>query len=132
MQNRRDIDFIHHQVDPATGKTLKQVNQERRHKIALGTLAEVKFDAWFGGGACWKVHARLWVVDHSRDCDGTPLYVLSRWRDPADARRFGDLHGGMSEEALTVVELTPEVRDGYDALEWAAGAPEHPAQQDGT
>jgi hypothetical protein len=88
------------------------------HKIPVGTLVEVKFDSWFGEGACWKVHARLWVVLHGRDCDGTPLYTLSRWRDPDFALQIKDTHGGFSEESLTPVKVTDRLRDGYGALAW--------------
>ena len=54
------------------GKTVKQNNLERQHKIPLGSLVEVGGDDSINTKGC-----RLFVVDCSRDCDGTPLYTLS-------------------------------------------------------
>jgi len=105
-------------TNPETGKTYRQANLEKNHNIPLGTLVEVKFDDWFGAGACWKVHARLWIIQHARDCDGTPLYTISRWKDPCASAAFKSSLCGFSEESLTPVELTPQIREGYNALEW--------------
>ena len=107
--------MIHNLVNPETGKTHKEENLERRHNIPLGTLVEVKFDNWFGDGACWKVHARLWVVAHTRDCDGTPLYSISRWQSPFQLHRT---YPGFSEKSLTVVNVTDELARGCGALQW--------------
>ena len=64
--------------DPnSDGKTYRETNAEREHSIPIGSLVEVKYDEWHGDGACEKIHARLWVVRHDRDCDMTPLYSLS-------------------------------------------------------
>ncbi len=112
-----NINMIHDFVE-ANGKTIKENNLTKQHQIHIGTLVEVKFDTWFGNGACWKVHARLWVVKHTRDCDGTPLYGISRWDDLADAVQFKDMHGGFPEYMLTPIEITQRIRDGYDALDW--------------
>jgi len=60
-----------------SGKTWREENLELAHKIPIGTLVEVKYDKWHGDGACEKVHARLYVSKHTRDCDGEPLYILS-------------------------------------------------------
>jgi hypothetical protein len=111
------VEMVHDFVE-ANGKTIKQNNLEKQHQIPIGTLVEVKFDTWFGDGACWKVHARLWVVEHTRDCDGTPLYGLSRWKDAAFARQVHAIHHGFDEESLTPVEVTDRLREGWDALEW--------------
>lgn len=102
--------------NPETGKTYRQENNETKHNIPIGSLVEVQFDEWFGGGACWKVKARLRVVSHNRDCDGTPLYSLSRWNDHSFALRVNQVHGGFSEESLTVIEVTAKIEQGYDAL----------------
>lgn len=109
----------------ANGKTIRENNREIPHNIPVGTLCDVKYDRWHGGGACEKVHARLWVVEHRRDCDGSVLYALSPKRREDwfpvpkifEAAVFG-IQGGFSEESLTVVEVTDPLRDGYDALEW--------------
>lgn len=112
-----EIEFVHDIIED-NGKTIKENNLAKLHNIPIGTLVEVKWDEWFGGGACIKSHARLWVVIHSRDCDGTPLYVLSKWKDPATAKRFHEMEGGFGEESLTPIEITQELKDGYGALEW--------------
>ena len=102
------IIFLHDIVE-ANGKTIKENNLAKQHNIPCGSLVEVKFDSWFGEGACWKVHARLWVDAHTRDCDGTPLYTLR-----SDYQRFN----GFSEESLTPIEITDELIYGKGALEW--------------
>jgi hypothetical protein len=109
--------MLHNLIEP-NGKTIKENNLEKQHTIPIGALVEVKFDTWFGEGACWKVHARLWVVEHMRDCDGTPLYTLSRWNDAAFAKQVRDYHHGFPEYMLTVIEVTDRVRQGYGVLEW--------------
>lgn len=65
------------------GKTIRENNLERQHTIPLGALVEIQRDSdddddndpemerYQTGGV------RLFVVKHSRDCDGTPLYDLS-------------------------------------------------------
>lgn len=63
------------------GKTIRENNLERQHTIPLGALVEIQKDSdddndpemerYQTGGV------RLFVVKHSRDCDGTPLYDLS-------------------------------------------------------
>lgn len=103
-------------TNPETGKTYRQENLEKKHTIPIGTLVEVKFDNWFSGGACWKVHARLWIVLHTRDCDGTPLYSISQWRHPSFA--MSETHHGFAEGSLTPIEVTPQIHNGDDALEW--------------
>ena len=109
--------MIHDLVNPKTGKTYKEENLELKHNIPIGTLVEVKWHDWFGDGAGWKVHARLWVISHDRDCDGTPLYSISRWKD------FGAMYPsvafhGFTEGRLTPMEITPELVYGTGSLEW--------------
>ncbi len=106
-----------HSLVTPRGKTIKEENQAIQHNISIGTLVEVKWDRWFSGGACWKVHARLWVVAHRRDCDGTPLYSVSSWNASKFAMR-GRAYHGFGEESLIPVEITDEVRLGEGALEW--------------
>lgn len=123
----------------ANGKTIRQNNMEKTHKIPVGTLVEVKYDTWHSGGACEKVHARLWVVSHDRDCDGTPLYTLSPHQKPIfegadivvphEGKRMvlnkqvsqsilNEVVSGMAEEQLTPVELTHGMMGGDHALQW--------------
>lgn len=101
----------------ANGKTIRENNMKLGHNIPIGSLVEVKYDEWHGDGACQVVHARLWIVAHSRDCDGSPLYCLSRWKDPEFAMAVKQLKCGFSEDCLTVVEVTPELIRGEGALE---------------
>lgn len=114
-----NLPLVHNFINPETGKTYKQENLGKKHQIPIGSLVEVKYDAWYGA-ACEKVHARLWVVAHTRDCDGTPLYTLSRWRHPELALRV-DPRTGFGEESLTPIDVTPEVERGQGALEWPEG-----------
>ena len=102
-----------HNIKLADGKTIKEHNLELKHNIPIGALVEVKYDEWFGGGACTKVHARLFVSRHSRDCDGTPLYSIGPCRWNGDWQSHGH-----DEDALTVIEQTPDVLSGESALEW--------------
>lgn len=98
----------------ANGKTVRENNMAIEHKIPLGTLVEVKYDTWFGGGACERVHARLWVVGHTRDCDGTPLYLLGQCRGEPNHHT----KNGFGEESLTPIAVTKEIIDGEGALTW--------------
>lgn len=124
------------------GKTIEQNNLEKKHNIPIGTLVEVKYDEWFGDGACQKVHARLWVVSHDRDCDGTPLYTLSSHRGDvfpkgrilfdSQTETLGEVElnsdicksilnqykSGFGEERLTPIELNDKIVDGEGSLEW--------------
>ena len=63
-------------VEP-NGKTIRENNMEQQHNIPIGELVEVKYTEWHNDGACEAICARLWVVAHTRDCDGSPLYSLS-------------------------------------------------------
>lgn len=97
-------------VNPDTGKSYRQENNERIHNIPVGTLVEVDFD-----DECLespKKGLRLFVVGHDRDCDGTPLYSLSfnkDWKEepsqhiPRIAFRM-QIDSGYSEECLKVIE----------------------------
>ena len=107
-----------HDIVEANGKTIKENNLELIHHIPIGTLVEICYDSWFGDGACEKVQARLWVVYHARDCDGTPLYILSRIPDYELSKQFHYLITGFNEERLTPVQVTQALRDGVDMLEW--------------
>lgn len=121
--------------DLPNGPTIREANHTRQHKIPIGTLVEVKYDRWFGDGACVKVHARLYVFEYGRDCDGTPLYTLAGktyedvtyiladlgTRNPSKIQvQFvaGLIEHGFSEESLTVVEVTNNIKKGFDCLEW--------------
>jgi len=113
------------------GKTIRENNLEEKHNIPIGTLVEVKYDKWYTNGACYKRYDRLFVVKHTRDCDGTPLYSLANSRDylkdySQDAflsnsfikNSFYGLEHGFSEENLTPIELSDDVMIGRDVLSW--------------
>lgn len=92
------IQIIHNMVDPedAHGRTYKEVNMEKTHSHPIGSLVELKDGV------------RLWVVYHSRDCDGTPLYELSADKDDtikeSPSFRNRSWTGGYSERSLTLVK----------------------------
>ena len=100
------------------GRTYREINNAKIHAIPVGALVEVKFDGWFGEGGCWKVHARLWVKTHTRDCDGTPLYTLTRWNPKDGEVPDTGNHFGFGEENLKLVEVTQNIIEGNDSLEW--------------
>ena len=52
------------------GKTVRENNEALKHNIPLYTIVEVESDDR-------GKFLRLFVVEHTRDCDGTPLYSLS-------------------------------------------------------
>lgn len=58
-------------------KTWKQENLEQKHNIPLYALVEIMSN----GEESEKDGLRLFVTGHTRDCDGTPLYVLSTNRN---------------------------------------------------
>ena len=127
------------------GRTVLENNMEKPHNISIGTLVEVQYDEWMGDGACTKAHARLWVISHDRDCDGTPLYTLSPYKKtPFDGAKiilppgyWSEKHNyetllksditnnilsraksGFTEEDLTPIEVTQEIKDGVGSLHW--------------
>lgn len=62
------------------GKTIKENNLEKKHKYPLGTIVEVEvsiIEDSAGAEVSLKGICKLFVVRHHRDCDGTPLYILS-------------------------------------------------------
>lgn len=125
MEQQKSTIIFCHDIVEENGKTVKENNLERNHNIPIDTLVEVKYDDWFGDGACQKVHGRFWVVEHCRDCDGTPLYNLSEHRKAAlhEFRcHFGEYavknHGPFPEDALTIIDVTPELVYGTGALTW--------------
>ena len=96
--------------NPESGKTYRQENNEKTHKIPLGTLVEVDFNDEYCETP--KKGLRLFVVRHDRDCDGTPLYSLSfnkEWKEepsqyiPLIAFRM-QIDSGYSEECLKVLD----------------------------
>jgi hypothetical protein len=61
-----DINSI---IIPETGKNYRQTNLQKVHTVSLGSLVEL------------ETGVRLFVVEHVRDFDGTPLYNLCHDKD---------------------------------------------------
>lgn len=91
---------IHDLVDQSDpqGRTYKQVNAEKVHRIPVGTLVEVV-----------STGVRAFVVKHSRDCDMTPHYYLSMRQDDI---------GKTATECGSIGE-------GFRPSHWSGGWPEH-------
>ncbi len=60
-------------------------NMKIAHTIAIGTLVEVDLEY------SEQHSVRGFVVEHTRDCDGTPLYAISLMR-PEDARDLKEMN----------------------------------------
>lgn len=115
----------------ANGKTVRQNNEAKGHTIPLGSLVEIHgLDSEDSLESEQLDGLRLFVVDHSRDCDGSPLYSLSfnkhaaKDRDEANvelaaldkhdmsynllkhcrAIALGSITGGYSDESLKVIK----------------------------
>lgn len=58
------------------GLTVKKNNQKLIHNIPLGTIVEISYESSYEDEENTN-GLRLFVVQHLRDCDGTPLYGLS-------------------------------------------------------
>ena len=93
-------------VEP-NGKTVKQNNLEQGHKIPLKTLVEVNIPYSDHHGI------RMFVCDHTRDCDGTPLYALATSNELDNLAYIKETNpllyrymitDGFSDECLKIVE----------------------------
>lgn len=63
------------EVVEANGKTVRQNNLEMKHKIKIGSKVQIDHESC--GDTTYKISGELFVVEHTRDCDGSPLYMLS-------------------------------------------------------
>ena len=85
------------------GRTIKENNLLKPHKIPIGTLVELASGE------------RLYIGEQIRDCDGTPLYTLCRREDVGKLptsfteRMFfsGIIQIGFSEKSLLVIMKDP-------------------------
>ena len=111
--------YMIHDIVEANGKTIKENNLAIMHNIPIGTLVEAEWQEWLSKGACWSVKARLWVVAHGRDCDGTPLYSLSRWKEwpQPDCPWLAAYHAFL-EGDLVPVEVTVDIEEGNNMPDW--------------
>lgn len=76
--NKQEVVFVGDLV-MEDGKTWKEKNMEIKHNIPLGSLVEINIesDGDHDVDPDSLNGVRLFVCEHSRDCDGTPLYSLS-------------------------------------------------------
>lgn len=101
--------FIHEFVDPddPKGRTHKQINLEKNHAYEIGSLVEIidddehyEYEPYYNG-------ARLYVVAHHRDCDGTPLYAMSADKNDTFENKPGFANPtwvhGFTEESLKLI-----------------------------
>lgn len=65
------------EIVQSNGKTWKENNLSIKHDIPLGTLVEIVYKCEYEENFESTYGLRLFVVNHSRDCDGTPLYDMS-------------------------------------------------------
>ena len=90
------ITFVSETVEQ-NGKTIKQNNLEKKHNIELGTLVEITSDDSLHDEEDQHNGLRLFVVQHTRDCDGTPLYSLSF--NKAAGRKFQSAKDDLEKQA---------------------------------
>lgn len=80
------IQTVHHIVEE-NGKTIRENNMEKQHDVPVGALVELVDKENYDEEDKRDVGCRLVVVNHSRDCDGTPLYDLAL---PSEMYTIGD------------------------------------------
>jgi len=88
------------------GKTIRENNLSKEHKIPLDTQVEVEISD-FNDGKSKKVLG--FVCRHGRDCDGTPLYDISfkrglRTSEDFMTRMEQPIIMNLSEESLKIVD----------------------------
>jgi hypothetical protein len=86
--------------------------KQQPYNFAIGELVEAWFEEWFGEGAGWVVHARLWVVGQSHDPFGCPTYSLSRYQQPRTAEQHAQTIMRIPEAQLAHIELTADLLEG--------------------
>lgn len=80
-----DINDLH-------GRTFREINREKEHKLPIGTLVEIKYDGPDDDDSHRSV--RLYIVHQSRDCDQTPGYYLSYDKHDTKQRMKGWANDG--------------------------------------
>ena len=95
-----NIEMVHDIVE-SNGKTIKENNLKLEHSVELGKLIEII--TWdeeskenYGG-------IRLFVTNHTRDCDGTPLYTLGSRRNLVTSNLGSEY--GFTREMLKVLDV---------------------------
>ena len=111
--NKNPSILLFSEIVEANGKTIRENNMEQKHLYPIGEVVEVDLDLSQPGcddgidinlkGVC-----TLYVTGHNRDCDGTPLYIISDIpvEYPISSPSF-------SQERLVYRTLAKVVEHGY-------------------
>jgi hypothetical protein len=101
--NMTNVIFIS-DIKQENGKTWKENNLAIQHEIPIGSLVEITYDSEYDEPDEKVFGLRLFVVNHSRDCDGTPLYDLSfdkkayqQWKEADEKIRTKNFKDSMDE-----------------------------------
>ena len=103
------ITFFGDIVEEKTGKSFYERNMEIQHSKKVGDLVEII--PW--GDDCKYAGMRLYIIGCTRDCDGTPLYVLGSKGMELYQKGFGlkentfynfNSFSGFSEESLKLIK----------------------------
>lgn len=86
--------FLADVADPSDpqGRSYREVNAQRSHRLPLGGLVEVK-----------STGVRMFVVQLGRDCDASPMCWLAATLDEPE----GKWYGGIGEDSLSLVRPPP-------------------------
>jgi hypothetical protein len=107
--------------NPETGKTFREENNELQHKYKVDDLVEIipsYEDCVYGG-------MRLYIIGCTRDCDGTPLYVLGSKGMELHQTGFNlrpnvcynfNSFSGFNEQSLKLIKQSNNV--SYDVYEY--------------
>jgi hypothetical protein len=103
--------FLLRNMVEENGKTIKQNNMDRKHTIPFDTLVELENGV------------RMFVVLHTRDCDGTPMYGLADYKQDEYINGNGQISTGHIEDSMVVVKrptklptVTLQRYDSADAI----------------
>ncbi len=91
-------------------------NLEKQHTIPIGTLVEVDCDY------SDEHMTRQYVVGHSRDCDGTPLYDLSVYKSIIETIENGGVQSILIPEDLAIQTLARGTFLGKISKNWSCDA----------
>jgi len=90
------------------GKTIEQNNLSNGHKYPIGTLVKFELDHYYGDGPQGKCGVKtsgtLYVMEHTRDCDGSPLYLLGSMdlSKPGNKKDYDELALSLNEHARRI------------------------------
>lgn len=90
------------------GKTIEQNNLAAGHKYPIGTLVSFTTEDYQGDGPkgiCGtKTSGNLFVMEHCRDCDGSPLYLLGSMdlSKPGNQQAYDECGNGLNDHARRI------------------------------